>query len=233
MKLHPSSFIRHPSRRGFTLVELLTVMTIIAVLVALLLPAVLIARSYARAAQCMNNQSQLALAIIAYEGAKTHFPGYANNIYVPGTTRRSNICGLAGRRSFCRSSAGRICGRDRRGTTAGGAHPDFGPRQRVRLPVRCDESPQHGFDIVVRSEHRPRPLPGHAVFGNRPNDSSRRLPQPVQRPDRFPAGRLGDSDLDVEHCRAVAAAAALGQSVPGRAQQPRLAGRQPRMDRRR
>ncbi len=67
-------------RAAFTLVELLTVMTIIAVLVALLVPAVLMARNHARTAQCMNNQSQLALAIIAYEQAKGHFPGYANDV---------------------------------------------------------------------------------------------------------------------------------------------------------
>jgi prepilin-type N-terminal cleavage/methylation domain-containing protein len=80
-------------RTAFTLVELLTVMTIIAVLVALLIPAVMMAQSYARVAQCMNNQKQLGLAIIAYEGAKGHFPGYANNVgpsvVPPGPTRVS------------------------------------------------------------------------------------------------------------------------------------------------
>ncbi len=77
-------------RAAFTLVELLTVMTIIAMLAALLLPAVQMARNAARTAQCVNNQKELALAIISYEGAKGHFPGYANNVgLAAGPTRVS------------------------------------------------------------------------------------------------------------------------------------------------
>ncbi len=65
-------------RRGFTLVELLVVITIIGMLVALLLPAVQAAREAARRATCLNNQKQLALAMLSYETAKGEFPGYLN-----------------------------------------------------------------------------------------------------------------------------------------------------------
>ncbi|MDR0611233.1 MAG: DUF1559 domain-containing protein [Planctomycetaceae bacterium] len=59
---------------GFTLVELLVVISIIAMLAGMLLPAVNAAREAARRATCMNNQSQLALACINYDSAKQNLP---------------------------------------------------------------------------------------------------------------------------------------------------------------
>ncbi len=60
--------------RGFTLVELLVVVSIIGVLVALLLPAVQSAREAARQTQCQNNLKQLALAIDQHVAATGRYP---------------------------------------------------------------------------------------------------------------------------------------------------------------
>ncbi len=66
-------YLRSP-RSGFTLVELLVVITIIAMLVGLLVPAVMAARNAARKTQCMNNQQNIGKAIMQYVTAKEKFP---------------------------------------------------------------------------------------------------------------------------------------------------------------
>jgi prepilin-type N-terminal cleavage/methylation domain-containing protein/prepilin-type processing-associated H-X9-DG protein len=73
MSSNPPSSVRN-LRAGFTLVELLVVITIIGILIALLLPAVQAAREAARRAQCTNNLRQFGIGLAGFETQNGTYP---------------------------------------------------------------------------------------------------------------------------------------------------------------
>lgn len=65
---------RKTKTSGFTVIELLVVISVIAILLALLLPAIASVREAGRRAQCLNNLRQLGLGLAAYTNADGAFP---------------------------------------------------------------------------------------------------------------------------------------------------------------
>src|SRR5947207_6266439 len=90
---------RKRTTQGFTLIELLVVIAIIAIVAALLLPAVAKARQQAHRIKCLNNQRQLALTWVLYstDNSEALVP---NGAQQPGTGQRELLWVLGDYHSF-------------------------------------------------------------------------------------------------------------------------------------
>jgi len=97
--------MRSSRSRGFTLVELLVVIGIIALLIAILLPALKRAKEAANRTLCMNNHRQLCLAAIMYAGENKQTLPFCNWGGAPGDALNVSM-GYAGWLFDPRAAAG-------------------------------------------------------------------------------------------------------------------------------
>ena len=90
MKANSLLLKRFPASRGFTLIELLVVIAIIAILAAMLLPALSKAKESAKRAQCIGNLKQILLTTHLYVGDFNDRLPYTS--WSSGTFNRPNWC---------------------------------------------------------------------------------------------------------------------------------------------
>jgi len=72
-----------PRRAGYTLIELLTTVGVIAILISLLLPAVQSARESARRAACANKLRQMTLSVQGYDSTHNRLPCWTTGKLLP------------------------------------------------------------------------------------------------------------------------------------------------------
>lgn len=77
--------------KGFTLVELLVVLTIILILAAMLLPVLANARAYSKRVVCMNNLKQIGAACFSYEADNGRMVDFLSWLYPRGSFTNGNL----------------------------------------------------------------------------------------------------------------------------------------------
>jgi prepilin-type N-terminal cleavage/methylation domain-containing protein/prepilin-type processing-associated H-X9-DG protein len=162
----PKSLTSHGLSTGFTLIELLVVIAIIAILAALLLPALARAKAKGLQASCMNNLHEIGIASVMYVGDYKQYPGdysAAHGCYVwmtrifslMGNNRKAFYCPAAAANSAWDTNVNLTLG----GTGENGIYDPFTVTPAARFSLGYND---WGLDI----SHKPQLGLGGDVDGN-------------------------------------------------------------------
>ncbi len=153
-------------KKGFTLIELLVVMAIIAILAALLLPALAKAKASAMRTQCLNNLKQVSIAIQLYTDD--------NNSLLPGPLLRQVP-------AACDATSTNVLN-----------HFIW---KYLALPEPSPQTLLHAWPIITCPAQIRFPVPGITTIGSRVTYSTKGKINPTNqnsRPFGYPAGWIPD-----------------------------------------